>query len=69
MANIIKTVIQFRRAKTEEWLAYKDVVPAAGEPCFDLDLKTLKIGDGETSYENLPATWCKVVKLFVYLLL
>ena len=55
MANIIKTVIQFRRARTEEWLAHKDVVPAAGEPCFDLDLKTLKIGDGETSYENLPA--------------
>lgn len=55
MANIIKTVIQFRRAKTEDWLAHKDVVPAAGEPCFDLDLKTLKIGDGETSYENLPA--------------
>ena len=46
MANVIRTVIQLRRATTEQWLANKDVVPAAGEPCFDLDLHTLKIGDG-----------------------
>lgn len=55
LANVIKTVIQFRRATTAEWLANKDVVPAAGEPCFDLELHTLKIGDGNTTYENLPA--------------
>lgn len=55
MAKIIKTVFQFRRATTEEWLANKDVKPAAGEPCFDLTAHTLKIGDGETTYENLPA--------------
>jgi len=55
MANVIKMVIQFRRDHTENWLLHKDVIPAAGEPCYDLDLKTLKIGDGSTTYENLPA--------------
>lgn len=54
MANIVKTVIMFRRGSTDEWIANKDVVPAAGEPCFDLELHTLKIGDGTTTYENLP---------------
>lgn len=51
----IKMRIQFRRDTTENWLLNKDVIPAAGEPCYDLDLKTLKIGDGTTTYENLPA--------------
>lgn len=53
MANIIKMVIQLRRATTDEWIANKDVVPAAGEPCFDLELNTLKIGDGVKTYEQL----------------
>lgn len=53
--QIIKMRIQLRRATTAEWLENKDVIPAAGEPCYDLDLKTLKIGDGITTYENLPA--------------
>lgn len=51
----ITTVFQFRRDTTENWLLNKDVIPAAGEPCFDLDLHVLKIGDGKTTYENLPA--------------
>lgn len=50
----IKTVFQFRRATTEEWILHKDVIPAAGEPCFDLTAHTLKIGDGIHTYENLP---------------
>ena len=54
MAKIVKTIFQLRRGSTEEWLANKDVVPAAGEPCFDLDKFTLRIGDGTTTYENLP---------------
>lgn len=49
----MKTLIQVRRDTTANWLANKDVVPAAGEPCFDLELGTLKIGDGTTTYENL----------------
>lgn len=51
--QIIKMVIQFRRDTTENWNLNKDIVPAAGEPCFDLDQNTLKIGDGKTTYENL----------------
>lgn len=54
MANVIKMRIQFRRDTTENWLLNKDVIPAAGEPCYDLNLKMLKIGDGVTTYENLP---------------
>ena len=53
--KVFKTTFQFRRDTTENWLLSKDVIPAAGEPCFDLDLSTLKIGDGVTTYENLPA--------------
>ena len=55
MADIkrISTVFQFRRAKTEEWLLNANVIPAAGEPCYDLDLKTLRIGDGATKYKDL----------------
>lgn len=49
----IKTVFQLRRGTTEEWKLNKDIIPAAGEPCFDLNLGTLKIGDGATTYENL----------------
>ena len=50
----IKTIFQFRRATTADWLANKDVIPAPGEPCYDLELHTLKIGDGNLTYENLP---------------
>ena len=53
VVKTVKTVFQFRRATTAEWELNKGVIPAAGEPCFDLDLNTLKIGDGETTYENL----------------
>ncbi len=44
---------QFRRDTTENWLLNQDTIPAAGEPCYDVDLKTLKIGDGSTSYKDL----------------
>ena len=50
----ILSIFQFRRDTTENWLANKDIVPAAGEPCYDIDLRTLRIGDGTTTYENLP---------------
>ena len=53
-AKTMKTTIQLRRDTTANWLANKDTVPAEGEPCYDLDLGTLKIGDGTTTYENLP---------------
>lgn len=53
MANVVRMVIQLRRASTAEWLVNKDVVPAQGEPCFDYELNTLRIGDGVKTYEQL----------------
>ena len=53
-AKTMKTTIQLRRDTTANWLVNKDTVPAEGEPCYDLELGTLKIGDGTTTYENLP---------------
>lgn len=51
--NKIKVVFQFRRATTEEWSLNEDEIPYAGEPCYDLDLGTLKIGNGVTPYRDL----------------
>lgn len=55
MAEIqrVKVVFQFRRATTAEWNCNEDEIPYAGEPCFDLDLGTLRIGDGKTPYRDL----------------
>lgn len=53
--NIVKSVIQFRRDTTANWEQYKHIIPAAGEPCFDIELGTLKIGDGVKSYGELEA--------------
>lgn len=55
MANItLRTTIQVRRDTTENWATNKDIVPAAGEPCYDTGAGTLRIGDGVSTYENLP---------------
>ena len=48
-----KLQILFRRDIAENWELHKDVVPAAGEPCFVIDKNILKIGDGVTTFENL----------------
>ena len=48
-AKTMKTTIQLRRDTTANWLANKDVVPAEGEPCYDLELGILKVGDGTTT--------------------
>ena len=48
----LKTKIQLRRDTTANWILNKDVVPGAGEPCFDVDTGELKIGDGATTYET-----------------
>ena len=58
MANqTLRTVIQFKRDTSANWVTNKDVIPAAGEPCYDVNAGTLKIGDGATTYENLPAIY------------
>lgn len=51
--NVMKMRIQFRRDTAANWLLYNDIVPAAGEPCFETDTGVFKIGDGITTYENL----------------
>lgn len=51
--QVIRTVIQLRRATTAEWEQYKTIAPACGEPCFDYELNTLRIGDGKKTYEEL----------------
>ena len=53
--SILRMTIQFRRDTTANWEANKTIIPAAGEPCYDLNKKTLKIGDGVTTYEKLPS--------------
>lgn len=53
--STVKTQIQVRRDTTANWELNKATVPAAGEPCFDLDTGILKIGDGVNTYENLKA--------------
>ena len=35
----LRMQIRFRRDSTANWTLNKDVVPAPGEPCFDLDLE------------------------------
>ena len=53
--STLKMTIQMRRDTNANWETNKTIIPAAGEPCYDLDMKTLKIGDGVTTYENLIA--------------
>lgn len=51
--HITKMVIQLRRDIWENWELHKDIVPAAGEPCYVTDKNILKIGDGVTTFEKL----------------
>lgn len=53
ISQIKKIIFQLRRATTEEWKLHEDVIPHEGEPCYDLDLGILKIGDGKTPYKDL----------------
>ena len=51
----IKMTYQLRRDTAANWELFKHIVPAAGEPCFELDTNILKIGDGVKSYGELEA--------------
>ena len=46
-------MIQFRRGTTKSWLATKTKL-AAGQPGYDKDKHKIKIGDGSTSWSELP---------------
>lgn len=49
-----RAVLQLRR-NTQAFWASSNITPAAGEPIFAIDTKVLKIGDGTTPYNSLPA--------------
>lgn len=49
----IKAVIQIRRAKKSEWEGYNPIL-RSGEPGVELDTKMVKVGDGETPWNQLP---------------
>lgn len=47
-------MIQFKRGKTASWATQTEPL-ADGQPGYDKDTHELKIGDGTTSFANLPA--------------
>ena len=51
--NLIKMQILLRRDTAANWELHKDIIPAAGEPCFVVDKNILKIGDGINTFEKL----------------
>ena len=46
-------VIQLKRANAARWIEVNPIL-ALGEPGFERDTHRLKIGDGETSWRDLP---------------
>lgn len=50
---IIKTTFQLRRGKLAEWVL-KNPIPADGEPCFADDVNILKVGNGTSTWNELP---------------
>lgn len=52
MAEIIKTTFQLRRGYEAVWERNNPIL-ASGEPGFVIDKNRLKIGDGETAWNDL----------------
>ena len=52
--KVIQGTVQFRHDSTANWELNKTGVPKDGEPCWDSDKGELRVGDGVTTYENLP---------------
>ena len=52
MAEIIKTTFQLRRGYEAVWKRNNPIL-ASGEPGFVIDKNRLKIGDGETAWNDL----------------
>lgn len=50
--KVIKTTFQLRRGNSDTY-TQKNILLAAGEPAFELDTGRLKIGDGETLWNDL----------------
>lgn len=55
--KVLKTVIQVRRDTSAKWEENKNVVPAAGEPCLNLDTGVVVYGNGTDTYETLIAAY------------
>lgn len=45
--------VSLRRDTQAQWL-FKNPIPAAGEPCLEVNTNQLKFGDGITRYNSLP---------------
>lgn len=54
MATVIKTTFKLRRGYAAKWAEVNPVL-AEGEPGWALDTRVLKIGDGITPWNALPA--------------
>jgi hypothetical protein len=52
-ATIVKTTFQLKRGSAARWEEL-NLVLAAGEPGFEVDTNRLKIGNGETPWNELP---------------
>lgn len=48
----IKTVFQVRRATEAEWIEHNPIL-ALGEPAYSYDIQRLKIGNGQSHWEDL----------------
>ncbi len=55
--TVLKTIIQVRRDTAENWETNKSIVPAAGEPCLNLDTGVVVYGNGTDTYEVLIAAY------------
>ena len=49
---VYKTTFQFKRGHAENWTKLNPVL-SAGEPGFEIDTYKLKIGDGQTAWNDL----------------
>lgn len=55
--TVLKTIIQVRRDTAANWETNKGTVPAAGEPCLNLDTGVVVYGNGADTYEALIAAY------------
>lgn len=53
MATVVKTTFKLKRGTAEKWREL-NLVLAAGEPGFEIDTNSLKIGNGYTPWNELP---------------
>lgn len=53
MATVVKTTFKLKRGTAQKWKEL-NLILAAGEPGFEIDTNSLKIGNGETPWNELP---------------